>query len=86
MARLAEERRLLVTGDGEDWHFTAQYIRRENAEVAKARSHLWQDGARNVLGRAQGVVPTVVVDVVAERAGGVGSVGDVRWVSRQFCE
>ena len=76
-ARLADQRRLLISGDAADGDRDAEMLGRRLAEFGGAIAHLGQHRARDAEQREQVVVPCARVDVEQQRARGVGGVGDM---------
>jgi hypothetical protein len=78
-AGLAEQRRLLVTGDAGDRDRVVEEELRPGVRVHRAGvAHLRQHRARDVQQRQQVVIPVQRVDVEQQRARGIAVVGHMR--------
>ena len=74
-AGLADDGRVLVAGDAADRHGGAEHIGIGDAEIIGAVLDLGQQGARHAKHGKQRVVPFAFLDIVHQRARGVGRVG-----------
>ena len=84
VARLAEERGLLVAGDARDRNRGIEQPWIGRADHAARRPHLRQDRTRHAEEGEELVVPGAGVDVVEKRARSVGGIGDVQASARQL--
>jgi hypothetical protein len=80
---LANRRRLLVPGNASDPDGRAKNVWRRHAEIASAIAHVRQHGTRHPEDPQQIVIPLAGMDIVEQRARGIGGVGGMGLASGQ---